>query len=134
VFRAMAARHPRFQEALILEEVQMPPSLDAGVMGRTKLAALWTSKALTLLKIQLQKQPAWFALKSTFPYFPSRFELQGRRKQCFRCHRANPVPPSGDLQGPAMRPLFVNRPRPARVSQNKIICAYPFPTAGSQKS
>jgi hypothetical protein len=37
VFRAIVARHPRFQEALVLEEVQMPPSLDAGVMRRTKL-------------------------------------------------------------------------------------------------
>ena len=66
VFRAIAARHPRFQEALVLEEVQMPPAFRAGVMRRAKLAALWTSKALALLKIQLQKQPAWFAFKSTF--------------------------------------------------------------------
>ena len=49
-------------------------------MGRAKLAALRTSKALALLKIQLQKQSAWFAFKSAFRYFPSRFELQGRRK------------------------------------------------------
>ncbi len=87
VFRAIAARHPRFQEALILEEVQMPPAFRAGVMRRAKLAALRTSKALALLKIQLQKQSAWFAFKSTFRHFPSRFELQGRRKQYFRCHR-----------------------------------------------
>ncbi len=71
VFRAIAARHPCFQEALILEEVQVPPSLDAGVMGRTKLAALRAAKALALLEIQLQKQSAWFAFKSTFRYFPS---------------------------------------------------------------
>ena len=87
VFRTIAARHPRFQEALILEEVQMPPPFRAGVMRRAKLAALRTSKASALLKIQLQEQPARFAFKSAFPYFPSRFELQGRRKQCFRCHR-----------------------------------------------
>ena len=66
VFRAIAARHPRFQEALILEEVQMPPPFGAGVMGRAKLAALRTSKAFALLKIQLQKQPARFAFKSAF--------------------------------------------------------------------
>ena len=87
----------------------MPPSFDAGVMGRAKLAALRTSKAFALLKIQLQEQPARFAFKSTFRYFPSRFELQGRRKQCFRCHRPNAVPPSPDLQGPAMRPLFLTK-------------------------
>jgi hypothetical protein len=39
----------------------MPPSLDAGFIGRAKLATLWTSKALALVKIQLQKQSARFA-------------------------------------------------------------------------
>jgi hypothetical protein len=116
VFRAIAARHPRFQETLILEAVQVPPAFNAGVMGWAKLAALRTSKALALLKIQLQKQSARFALKSTFRHLPSRFELQGRRKQCFRCHRADPVPPSQDLQGPAMSPLFVAQPRAPRAS------------------
>jgi hypothetical protein len=89
----------------------MPPSLDAGVMRRTRLAAQRTSKAFALFKIQLQKQPAWFAFKSTLRYFPSRFELQGRRKQCFRCRRSYAVPPSSDLQGPAMRPLFLDEVR-----------------------
>jgi hypothetical protein len=116
VFRAIAARHPSFQEALILEEVQMPPALDAGVMSRAKLAALWAAKAPALLEIQLQKQLAWFAFKSAFRHFPSRFELQGRRKQCFRCHPTYAVPPSPDLQGPAMRPLFVIQLRAPRAS------------------
>ena len=80
-----------------------------------KLAALRTSKALALLKIQLQKQPAWFAFKSAFRYFPSRFELQGRRKQCFRCHRPL-FPLRGDLQGPAMRPLFLICRAPPRAT------------------
>ena len=84
-------------------------------MGRAKLAALRTSKALALLKIQLQKQPAWFAFKSAFRYFPSRFELQGRRKQCFRCHRPL-FPLRGDLQGPAMRPLFPHLSRAPRAT------------------
>ena len=34
----------------------MPPALDAGVMSRAKLAALWAAKAPALLKIQLQKR------------------------------------------------------------------------------
>jgi hypothetical protein len=51
VFGAIAARRPRFQEALILEEVQMSPALDAGVTGRAKFAALRKAKALALLKI-----------------------------------------------------------------------------------
>ena len=34
---------------LVLEEVQMPPALDAGVMSRAKLAALWAAKAPALL-------------------------------------------------------------------------------------
>jgi hypothetical protein len=72
----------------------MPPALDAGVMSRAKLAALWAAKAPALLEIQLQKQPAWFAFKSTFPHFPSRLQLQGRRKQSLRCHRPDSVPPS----------------------------------------
>ena len=42
-------------------------------VGRGKLAALRTSKAFALLKKQ---QPPRFAFKSTFPHFPSRFELQ----------------------------------------------------------
>ena len=45
----------------------MPPALDAGVMSRAKLAALWAAKAPALLKIQLQK-PA-FAFKSAFLTF-----------------------------------------------------------------
>src|SRR4030095_12757930 len=98
---------------------------------RAKLAALRTSKAFARLKIQLQKQPARFAFKSAFAHFPSRLELQGRRKQCFRCHRPEAVPPSRDLQGPAMRPLLVARALRAPLSQNKIICDYPFPIAGS---
>jgi hypothetical protein len=58
--------------------------------------------------------------------------LQNRRKQCFRCHPIYAVPPSADLQGPAMRPLFAcSTVRLARLSQNKIRCAYPFPIAGS---
>src|SRR5262245_45377281 len=77
VLRTIAARHPRFQDTLILEEVQMPPAFSAGVMGRTKLAALRTAKALALLKIQFQKQPARLAFKSTFAYSPSRLQLQG---------------------------------------------------------
>jgi hypothetical protein len=58
VFRAIAARHPRFQEALVLEEVQMPPSLDAGVMRRTKLAAQRTSKAFALFKNNRRGSPS----------------------------------------------------------------------------
>jgi hypothetical protein len=77
----------------------MPPSFDAGVMGRAKLAALRTSKAFARLKIQLQKQPARFAFKSAFAHFPSRLELQGRRKQCFRCHRPDAVPLAGIYKG-----------------------------------
>ena len=116
VFRTIAARHPSFQEALVLEEVQVPPAFRAGVMRRAKLAALWAAKASALLKIQLQEQPAWFSFKSTFAHFPSRFELQGRRKQGFRCHPTDAVPPSWDLQGPAMRPLFVIQRRAPRAS------------------
>src|SRR4030095_6717165 len=101
---------------------------------RAKLAALRTSKAFARLKIQLQKQPARFAFKSAFAHFPSRLELQGRRKQCFRCHRPEAVPPSRDLQGPAMRPLLVARALRAPLSQNTIICAYPCPIAGSPNS
>ena len=33
IFRAIAARHPSFQEAFVLEEVQTPPPLDARVIG-----------------------------------------------------------------------------------------------------
>jgi hypothetical protein len=64
-------------DALAVKEVQMPPTFGAGVMGRAKLAALWTSKTHALPKIQLQKESARFAFKSTFRYFPSRLELQG---------------------------------------------------------
>jgi hypothetical protein len=67
VFRAIAARHPRFQEALVLEEVQMPPTFGAGVMDRAKLAALRTSKALALLEIQLQEQSAPVRLQIDIP-------------------------------------------------------------------
>jgi hypothetical protein len=132
VFRAIAARHPRFQDALILEEVQVPPPFSAGVMGRAKLAALRTSKAFALLKIQLQKQPAGFAFKSTLRDFPSHFELQGRRKQCFRCHRPILFPLAKDLQGPAMRPLFlINRAPPGARLIQKIMLDHPLTTAGS---
>ena len=42
------------------------------------------------------------------------------------------VPPSWDLQGAGNETLVrYSTARPARLSQNKIICAYPFPTAGS---
>jgi hypothetical protein len=50
VFRTMSARHPRLQEALVLEEVQVPPPFCAGVMGGAKLAALRTSKAFALIR------------------------------------------------------------------------------------
>jgi hypothetical protein len=59
MFRAIAARQGRFQQSLILEEVQVPPSLAAGVMRRAKLAALRAAKALALLKIQLQSLLPW---------------------------------------------------------------------------
>jgi hypothetical protein len=58
MFRA-AARQGRFQQSLILEEVQVPPSLAAGVMRRAKLAALRAAKALALPKIQLQSLLPW---------------------------------------------------------------------------
>ena len=134
MFRAIAARHARFQHALILEEVQVLPPLGAGVMRQAKLAALRAAKALPSLKIQLQKQLAWFAFKSTFPHLPSPFELQGRRKQYFRCHRPYSVPLAKDLQGPAMRPLFlVNRVLRAPDSK-KVMLDHPFTTAGSRET
>ena len=66
----------------------------AGAMRRAKLAALRAAKALAFLKIQLQKQLALLAFKSTFGHFRARFGLQGHRKQCLRCHRIDSVPPS----------------------------------------
>ena len=71
----------------MLKEVQMPPPLGAGVMRRAKLLHCGAAKALPGLEIQLQNQPASFAFKSTFAHRPSRFELQNRRKQYFRCNR-----------------------------------------------
>ena len=67
VLRAIAARHPRFQDALVLEEVQVPPAFRAGVMRRAKLAALRTSKAFALLKIQLQEAAAAVRLQIDIP-------------------------------------------------------------------
>jgi hypothetical protein len=76
MFRA-AARQGRFQQSLILEEVQVPPSLAAGVMRRAKLAALRAAKALALPKIQLQKPPSMVPL------------CRYRRIKLSRCKRTN---------------------------------------------
>jgi len=82
VFRAIPARYPRFQEALVLEEVQRCLYRLALVscVGQN-VPALQAAKAIASLKIQLQQQTVWFAFKSTLRYLPSRFELQGRGKQ-----------------------------------------------------
>jgi hypothetical protein len=69
----------------------MSPSLDAGVMGRTKLAALRTVKALALLENLASEAVGVARLQIDTRHFPSRFELQGRRKQCFRYHHVYPV-------------------------------------------
>ena len=124
MFRAITARHAGFQEALILEELQVPPPLGAGVMRRAKLAALRAAQAFDSLKIQLQKQTAWFAFKSTFRYLPSRFELQGRRKQYFRV-----IAPILFPGGPCSLPTA----RSARLIQRKSILISHSPERGARE-
>src|SRR5258707_695759 len=55
MLRAITARHARFQQALILEEVQALPPLGAGVMRRAKLAALRAAKALPASKSSFKR-------------------------------------------------------------------------------
>jgi hypothetical protein len=134
VLRAVAARYARFQQALILEKVQMPPLLGARVMRRAQLTALRAPKFLAALKIQLQNQPLGLPFKSTFHNLPPRLELQGRRKQRFWCHRSHPVPPRQGFTRAGNEALVPCLPRAPRAPyQNKIIPIYQLSTAGSPK-
>src|SRR4029077_2897189 len=78
-----------------------------------KLAALCKCKALALLKIQFQKRPAGFAFKSAFPYFHPASSCKAAVNNASG-DRSNAVPPSPDLQGPAMRPLSLVQLRASR--------------------
>ena len=128
MLRAIAARHARFQQALILEEVQVLPPLGAGVMRQAKLAALRAAKALPSLKIQLQKQLAWFAFKSTFLTFHPASSCRAAVNNTSGVIGPILFPLAKDLQGPAMRPLFlVNRVLRAPDSK-KIMLDHPFTT------
>ena len=84
------------------------------------------------LKIQLQNQSLGLPFKSTFHNLPPRLELQGRRKQRFRCHRSHPVPPRQGFTRAGNEALVPCLPRAPRAPyQNKIIPIYQLSTAGS---
>jgi hypothetical protein len=71
-------------------------------MGRAKLAALWTPKALTLLKIQLQNQPTGFASNRHSAIFHFASSCKAGASNASGVIR--PIcSPGRDLQGPAMR-------------------------------
>jgi len=122
----------RFQQALILEKVQMPPLLGARVMRRAQLTALRAPKFLALSKSNFKTSRLGSPSKSTFHNLPPRLELQGRRKQRFRCHRSHPVPPRQGFTRAGNEALVPCLPRAPRAPyQNKIIPIYQLSTAGS---
>ena len=98
-------------EALVLEGIVSTVSCWCHESG--KLAALCKCKALALLKIQFQKRPAGFAFKSAFPYFHPASSCKAAVNNASG-DRSNAVPPSPDLQGPAMRPLSLVQLRASR--------------------
>jgi len=97
----------RFQQALILEKVQMPPLLGARVMRRAQLTALRAPKFLALSKSNFKTS----RLGSPSNRHSTTFHLASSCRAAV--NNASGViapilfPLDRDLQGPAMRPLFL---------------------------